>query len=322
MRRGWLMVALALLALVAAGCSDTGLVSVTLITDGAHSVAAGQTWPGAVAVMGGALRVGEGARVGGAVYALAGEVAVDGVIDGPLTVLGGRVSLGPQARVNGRLTVGGGTLRQAPGATVLRQTDPPALVAPVRAASGLDWLARSLVSALALALLAALAVQVAPRPVARVTDTLVRYPVVAGALGVLVGIVAPALLVLMAFTIVLIPVTVVGTLALGATLAYGGIAWGVAVGQWLAAWRGRRAGPAAAFVGTLVFTLMAAGLARVPMVGDVIGLALTLVGLGAVLLTRFGWRTFTPSQLVDDGRWTMDNGKPPPTVNSSPPAGS
>ena len=143
--------------------------------------------------------------------------------------------------------------------------------------------------------MAALVTHFRPRPVARLAEVLARHLVVAGALGVLAGIVGLSLLVLMAFTIILIPVSLLGLLLGGSTIVLGWLAWGEICGRILLRWLRLRLQPATtAFAGTLLFMLALEGIGALPMIGGTVALILTAAGLGAAVLTRWGLRPYVP----------------------------
>lgn len=302
MQRRTLAAVVLVAVLLTTGCGQKGRYGATLIAEGTHEVASGESLKGELIVMGGEARLAENSRIEGSVYVLGGNLDVAGEIDGNVAALGGSVVLHPGSRVHGDLRVGGADV-----------TIPEGPVVDGDVISGMDvamplspgwWSDRSLGAQVAwllartvvVAALAFLAVRLIPRPVSRVANALTGQPVVSGAVGLLAAVVAPSLLVAMAFTVILAPVAVVGFVLLGATIAYGWIAIGLVAGQRLGRWRGWKASPAVlASAGTLVFTLVLTGIAELPFVGiigDVFTLVSVAVGFGAVLLTRFGLRGF------------------------------
>ena len=163
-----------------------------------------------------------------------------------------------------------------------------------------DPLAQStgvLLNSLVLAALALLVVLFLPGQTARVADAIQRAPAPSGGMGLLTAIAAPVLLVMLAITICLSPFSLLGGLALAAGLLFGWVALGQLAGNRLAAalnWHS--ASPAgAAALGTFVLTLTAGALSiAIPCVGGLIPLLVSAVGLGGVVLTRFGWRPYLP----------------------------
>lgn len=303
------LIMLLIAALLLAGCGENGIAGVTLVTEGDHAFGPGETLRGALVISGGATTIPASARVLGPIYLLDGRLDLDGAVRGDVTILGGALRLGPAAVIDGTLNVGGGALDRSPTATIAGGENRGMGVAlpDVRPATLSSLVSRAgwaLANALALALLAALTAQFLPRPVSRVGMAATRYPLVAGALGLLAGVVVPALLVLMAFTLVLIPVAILGAALLALTAIYGWLAIGAALGRWLFARLNRRVSrAAAAATGTLLLTLALNVINLVPLVGPLALLAAVVTGFGAAMLTRFGLRSYAPP---DDRAWQAD----------------
>jgi hypothetical protein len=295
----WPLLLVAVLALTV--CGESGLYSGTLITQGDHTIGAGETLRGALVIMGGQTQLQPGARVDDSVYIAGGQVDINGQVDGNVSLIQGNLSLGPQAQVGGSLNVGGGMLTRAPESTVQGEVQRGAgLSLPsaqaLSAESLLGDLVQSLITAVIVAVFAFLATYFLPKPVSRVAETLADHMIVAGAMGTLAGVVGLALLVLMAFTIILIPVTLLALVAMGLMVTLGWSGFGMIVGRRLARWLNRDMRPSvAAFSGTLVYMLAIDLIGYIPVVGGLLGLLLAAAGFGAVLLTRLGTRTFVPA---------------------------
>jgi hypothetical protein len=115
-------------------------------------------------------------------------------------------------------------------------------------------------------------------------------------MGLLTGVVGLSLLVLMAFTIVLIPVSLLGLFALGLMVAFGWAAMGAGAGAWLAAKLGFKfSASASAFAGAFLLMLVLDLLNWIPLVGAPLAILISVNGLGAVLLTRLGMVKFIPA---------------------------
>lgn len=92
---------------------------------------------------------------------------------------------------------------------------------------------RNLINALLLGLAAAFLMRFFPRDVARVGEAAARHTLVSGSIGLLVGVIGISLLVMMAYTILLIPVSLLGLLGLGLAIVFGWIGLGSMVGTLL-----------------------------------------------------------------------------------------
>ena len=157
-------------------------------------------------------------------------------------------------------------------------------------------LQRTLVSGSLLGLVAAVLARYIPGAVGRVGEAAVHHSLVSGTIGLLVGVVGISLLVTMAYTILLIPVTLFGLFVLGVAVLYGWIGLGISAGRLGVRVLKRPLKPSTqAFFGTLVFIMGLELLTFIPIIGGLIGISLAGIGLGAVSLTRFGLRHFVPA---------------------------
>ena len=227
---------------------------------------------------------------------LGGSADIASVVGRDAFVLGGNLHLGPKATVARDLSVVGGTSRVDPGATVGRDKTAVGFpgvgtFGPGRNSGGPDTgtvFPGTLFPGALLVLLAALALAIFPRQLA-VTASLVEARPVAsfglGCVGILGGF---ALAILLAITVILIPVSLV--LAIGILLAwvFGWAAIYLIVGNRLLAAADQKPQPfLAVIVGGAAFAL----LTLVPLVGIPLGLIGGSIALGAALGSRFGTRT-------------------------------
>lgn len=282
------------LALLLIGC-DGGLYSGTLIYEGAHTFGPGTRLPGDVFVRAGTVEFATGSGVAGSVSMLGGTLTINGQVDGDLALLGGRLILGPQAEIGGDLRLGGGEVERSETTVIHGQTITGSGIEIPQAAldqerSWDDWL-RRLSAALLLAGLGALLAHGKPQPLAGMGEAIVDHALVSGAVGLLVLLVLPALLVMMAFTVLLIPVVMAIGLLLLLLLGVGLTAVGYQIGLWTARRLGRDVAPAAAaFGGTLLLLVCF----EIPYVGGGLLVGTAVLVLGAGLLTRWGLRPYTP----------------------------
>ncbi|MDX1689100.1 MAG: hypothetical protein R3248_14045 [Candidatus Promineifilaceae bacterium] len=299
-RNRWRYLLLLFLLLALAGC-DGGAVSGTVIWEGARIYGPGDVVAGEMVVLDGEVTVQQEAEVTGSVYMLGGTVEIAGSVGGDVALIAGDLGLGPTAVVGGDLSIGGGDVEQSPQATVrgdvLGGSDVNvSLETLFPQPTARQRLLRLLPQALIIAVLAYLVARFLGRPLAHVRRATVDHPIVSGAMGLLVGIVAPSLLVLMAFTVILVPITLIALLLAGLVVVYAWIGLGAALGRWLRrVLRRDWSPPVSAFAGTLLFMVITNLLVFIPLVGGWIGILATAVGIGAVFLTRFGLREFTLS---------------------------
>jgi hypothetical protein len=146
------------------------------------------------------------------------------------------------------------------------------------------------------AVIAILVVLFLPKNSERVARVINSQPLIAGGLGCMTVIIAPLILALLAITICGIPITVIGAIILLAAWAYGIVTVGMEVGTRLAQlikqdW----ALPVSASIGTFILTLVINSIgALIACIGWLAPALVGVVGLGAVLLTRFGSQHYPP----------------------------
>ena len=252
------------------------------------------------------------------------NVTQDGTVEGSIVAIGGTVSMGEASLVEGDLVTVGGWLDQAAGAQVegdvitnipapdIRIPDIPSpptgqeipdLPTPpsapeVRLTPDLfpDMLGRvfrMVGTAVAVALLAMLGSLFLQPQIERVSQAIVKQPVIAGAFGLLTFVLAPFVLLILVLTLILIPVAVLAVAVLALAWLFGMSAIGFEVGE-----RFTRAinqtwpVPLVAGTGTLMMMLVVGGLGLFPCVGWLAPFLVALVGIGGVALTFFGSRSY------------------------------
>lgn len=300
--------ALLLLALVLGGCGGPGVYSATVVWNGAPVFNADHALRGDLILLGGETQLAPGAAVAGRVVQLRGGLTLAGTVEGDIFQVGGRLALAPTARVGGDIYLGSGEFQRAPEASVAGAVQQSAggVQAPLFPGWTVlpTWTTRSpfdlvfglVARALLVGGLAWAFVYLRAAPLYRVAHAIRRKPLLMGALGLLTLVVAPSLLILMGFTLILLPVTVLGIVWLDITFLYGWLALGIVSGAWLARRLGWRLPECSlAFVGTFLLTLLMSGVELLPVIGAVFPLLVASVGLGAVFLTRYGLRVYRPA---------------------------
>lgn len=265
----------------------------------------GQVLRGNLAVLGGDITLEDGSRVSGDVLLLGGGLRVSGTVDGSAIVLGGNVELTDSARIRGDLAHYGGTLQRAPGAEVqgdvfngagrsvgpLVPPMPPIRIYPRAQPGGLGkiigWEVGTAAWVLFLVLLGLVAVAVAPRGMARIADGARRQTALSFGLGLLTLVVA-----VLAGGLLLIACGLGLLVWLAAVIAFL-VGW-LAVGLWLgqrllqAMKIHERSSLGEMALGVFLITV----LSRLPLcIGFLATVIVGSVGLGAVVLSRFGTQT-------------------------------
>lgn len=274
----------------------------------------GDSVDGDLVVFGGNVELEEDSRVEGSVIVWGGNLEVAGTVEGDVAAFGGSVTLLEEAVIEGDVVVSGGSIEREEGAVVEGQvitspgeaweipfvprivTVPPinpvvAQPRPGHGILGVLWaIVRGVAMVVVMAGLAGLVVLLWPQPTARVGETCVRAPLASFGVGLLTVIIVVALLVSICLTVV----GVVAGIAAGVAAVFGWIALGVAIGERLLS-RGTAHPFWTAVLGTGLLTLVSVLFDVIPCVGWIAGFLVMCVGLGAVILTRFGTTIYVPA---------------------------
>jgi hypothetical protein len=259
-----------------------------------------------VVSFGGDVVIEKDVRVTGDVVVFGGNVDIAGQVGHRVTVLGGSLVLEPTAVIQDDVNISGGLLDQKEGAVVQGRIIrgqtfssgrvgivPPAAVGGgiAGAVTGLVFgFIRNIIYALALAALGALTVVFMPRQTRQVSDTAQKSAMESMGVGCLTVFVGLTLGILLIVTLCGIPFGLLVLLSLVVAWIFGWIALGRMTGEKvLEAIKVREILPiVAVVVGILVLTIVS----FVPVIGWLVGLFIGLLGLGAVVLTRFGTRPY------------------------------
>ncbi|HLE16100.1 MAG TPA: polymer-forming cytoskeletal protein [Anaerolineales bacterium] len=288
------------------------------------------TVSGDVVVFGGSLF--SGGTVEGSLVSIGGNQTINGTVQGSALILGGSVLIDEQAVIEGDLTSIGGSVQLDAGARIEGemvngfQIPPISLFGGGEQPNGPDfgvrlspiWAGMWFLFRLFLwAALAALVTLFVPNPTNRIARTIVEQPLLSGGVGLITAIVAPLVLVVLAITIILIPVSLLGGLALVIAWFFGRIALGMEIGRRIGQMFNREwPYGLAAGVGTFALALVVDGAGElIPCVGWLLPFLVGVLGLGAVILTRFGTQTYPPYQSV--GIYTAPPGPPAPVLAQS-----
>lgn len=279
-----------LIAALVLASSDSGVDTVQFMLSGEHVATEHE---GAVIVGESTVIVPSGTVVPGPIYVIGGELRVEGEVAGDVTQLAGTIRVEAGAVIAGELQHVAGALIVDGDAEVGRRTS-LSLENPKGPTPGFGILARASL-ALLLAAVGYLLAWRKPFALANVSTAVRGHPLVAITVGTLAFLTVISILVFMAFTLVLIPVTVLGIVVGLLTLGYGLIGWGHLFGTLLPV---RRNGLATA-LGVVVLMAGLSLISLVPVVGDLVVAVLILTGVGAVLVTYYGVAPFRPEPLPD-----------------------
>jgi hypothetical protein len=265
----------------------------------------GDTLNGNLVVIGGTVTIAKNALVKGDIVLVGGTITSAGTMNGNMVIIGGAVTLEDTAVLNGDIVTTGGTLKRSPlsnvSGTVTEQspsewnfgTSNP-WKSPFQSSG--NYLARFLticLESLGLAVLAVIVGLFLPDQTKRVSDTIVKEPLVTAGVGLVTVFCAPIAMILISLTIILIPVTFLAMIVLALAVLYGWIAVGNVLGVRIAGmFHSEWAIPFSSGIGTLLICLVIGSLSLIPIVGwlfsFMISLILIVIGLGAVVSSRFG----------------------------------
>ncbi|MUW14978.1 cell shape determination protein CcmA [Halorubrum sp. CBA1125] len=257
--------------------------------DGDVQVAAGTVFvDGAIGgnaeVGAGAFELTETGRIDGSLDVGAGSVRVDGAVGGDVRAAADSVVLGPNADVGGEFRYDADSFTESPDATVAGGVvEDTSLSGETGVAFGSDlvpsWIGSAYGVAVNLALGGVLLLAF-PRFSRGVAERVGEGPVVSGGVGLLALIATPILLVLVAITIVGIPLALVGIAAYVVALWVGSVYGRYALGSWVLDRLDRPNRWAALLIG--VVGVAAIGL--IPWIGGLVDLLVLLLGVGALAL--------------------------------------
>ncbi|MDE3089219.1 MAG: hypothetical protein KGJ80_07525 [Chloroflexota bacterium] len=272
-----------------------------------------------VVSFGGSVVIEKDVRVNGDVVIFGGNLDLAGEAGRDAVLFGGNVTLQPTAVVDRDIITAGGSINRKEGAVVrgrisrgegngshsfrFEPVSPAALGGGLL--GGLTGLAfgivRSIFYALALAALGALTVVFMPAQTKQVSDTAQTYAMPSIGVGCLTSFVAVTLGIVLIITLCGIPFGILALLALVVAWLFGWIALGRLAGEKILEALKARESLRTPIIGVVVGILLLAIVSMVPIIGWLVGLFIGLLGLGAVVLTRFGTRgypTLTPAAVA------------------------
>ncbi|MFU8771792.1 MAG: hypothetical protein ACNA8H_05150, partial [Anaerolineales bacterium] len=308
----FILLGVLLIALVLPGiASARSLQDDRILVGETFTLGSGEELDGNLVVFGGVITTEQGSRIIGDVVVLGGSVNIDGRVDGNLVTIGGTLRLGSNSWVRGNVTSVAGSFDRDANATIdgqlttgssIRIWETARIIVPdipgsfdFRVSPSWDFIGLIFRTFL-WAALAILVVLFLPVPTERVSRTIVAQPLLSGGVGLLTGIVAPLMLVVMMITLILIPVSLLGGFILIVTWFFGRIALGLEIGRRFANVLQKDL-PLAVHsgIGTFILVLVVDGANMfIPCVGSVFSILVGLLGLGGVLLSRYGTQVYSP----------------------------
>lgn len=307
-----------------------------------YTLAEGETLNGSIAVFGGNIEIQQGAEVNGSIIIFGGNISfqedtiingdiavfggnlsVLGEVDGDIVLFGGQALLESDAVVDGDIATFGGQVSQEEGATVTgditnnttpdfdtpRTPDapnPPDVPTPyVDVNFNPFWNAvGKLGRAVLIAVIGMLLSLFLQPQLDRTASTITRQPLIAGGYGLLGFIVLPVVMVIMIVTLILIPVAAIIALLVPLAWLFGVIALGQEVGERFTKAINQVWAPVLSTgFGTFLLMLVLGFMELIPCVGWIPSTLVTLVSVGAAVMTWFGTRNppgYIPSTVVEE----------------------
>lgn len=280
-----------------------------------YTLESGGEFNGDLVVFGGNVTIEEDAQLNGNLVVFGGTIAADGNMNGDVVIIGGQVQLEEHVVVAGNVVTIGGQVQREEGATVngdvihnvapdIELPDgriPPDVVVPnvpvpeVNVSFNPFWeFSRVFGSALLVSFLGILATLFFQERLDRVSQAIVTQPLMTTSIGLLTIVV----MIIAAFTLILLPVVGLGLIPLAFAWLFGVISMGQEIGDRFArALRQDWTPVITTGLGTFVLVFIVASIQSLnhllPFMACVTWVLPVLIGLlaiGAVVITRFGAR--------------------------------
>lgn len=258
----------------------------------------------------------EGARVGRDIVVFGGNVNLAGQVGRRITIFGGSLTLESGSEVKDDVTIFGGGVDRKPGAVVHGRIVQGGVFSPGRERvpftfpfvapwtslwfngysfwSGLvEGFVRSLITTLGLAALGVLILVFLPTQTNQVATTAERAALPSVGVGCLTLLVGGLLTLLLIVTCLGIPLALLLIVLLAAANVFGWVAVSSVLGERLL--RGLRTTTIVPIVAMLVGVFVLWLVTQIPVLGGLISLFVASLGLGAVVLTRFGTQIYPPT---------------------------
>ncbi len=244
--------------------------------------------------------------IGGSVYvkgkvktdavAIGGSVIISGTVGKDVVSIGGSIELKKTAEVNGKVVSIGGSVNKHPDAKINSDIVNLPFFKAFRwigpfAGFTVKWslpmlLLFGLIRILLIIALAVLIVLLFPTPINRVVNVLDKNWLKAGGVGLLIAIGTPILMLMLAVTIIGIPLIPFLILLIITAIIFGQVCIAVLIGRKLenALLKKSRSMVSAVLFGEILMGLVC----LIPILGILIKVIITFLALGVILLTRFG----------------------------------
>lgn len=283
------LIPLLIVALLMISAGGAEVETAELMMEGDHEITEHR---GALIVGDATVTIPADADVSGPIYVIGGKLHVQGRVTGDVTQLSGALEVADGAIIDGELQHIAGTETLSDGVQIGERTTveiTPAEPDPVAA-----FVPNILLTSI-LALAGGWITRRRPGLLDNIGTAAHEHPVVSLTIGALLFVTFLAVFVFMAFTLILIPVSLLGLFVGLLSIGYGILAWGYLVGTQLRISRVDIATSA----GVVAVTVFLHGIGFVPVIGELVTIGVLLTGLGAVVVTYFGLDQFEPVALPE-----------------------
>lgn len=298
-------------------------------------VQAGETHDDDIVILDGDLNVQAGATVNGDITVFSGDVTIAGTVNGDVVLFDGDLDAETTAVINGECVIMSGDLTDAtPNGLICTNFDTleslPNTIPPIDGISGIEFsdyepsgtarflgrVGGAIFQSILLGLIAFAVATLFPNQFNRVENSVRHKPVASGTVGFLTSFAVPVLLLIASPLLAVLALvcglgillTLAVVLGMAGAIAFGWFVVGNIVGVRIADRFNmqNRTLPVTTAVGTAALTLGLGLLGAVPFFFgiELIGFVIACIGLGSVVLTKFGTRAYPP--LVSDSIQILD----------------
>ncbi len=292
-------------------------VSAEALTDGQtifgddYTLESGRILNGDLTVIGGVVVIKNEATVKGDVFVVGGVVKVNGTIEGSLSAIGSTVTLDENALIEGDLNVPGSHVTRSSGAEVegdqitnwvspLEDFDFPMVTTPTIVRRDrfvmpvINSIGRFLGMTLLVSALGALLLLIMPKSAERMAQALTAKPWELLGYGALTGLAFVVAVLILTITICLIPVAALLGLAFGLAMLLGWVTLGYEFGKLIVEgiFKSHWTAIPTAVIGNLSLYVLSRTIRLIPCIGGFLVMVISLFGLGMVVVTLFGKKSY------------------------------
>lgn len=281
---------------------------------------------GDLTVFGGLVDLKPESTVKGDVFVLGGVVTVSGTIEGDLTAIGSTVTLDESALIEGDLNVPGSQLTRSSGAEIqgdqitnwvnpFENLDIPSINTPrilqrnIFAFPFVNWIGRFIGMTLLMSALGALFLLAMPKKADRMAQALDTKPWTIFGYGVLTGLAYLGITFILIITICLIPIAILLALVFSLAILLGKLALGYKLGKLIVEgiFKSKWSAVPTAVIGNLSLHILVRAVRLIPCLGGFVALLISLFGLGLVVVTLFGSKSYPRSTEVKEEDYVVIN---------------